>query len=358
MTPAHGPPPRLVSVDALRGCTVAAMLLVNTPGDWSHVFPPLLHAAWHGFTPTDLVFPLFLFIVGVSIALGPLASPGQATPAQARAVWSRAGRLVALGLLLHLCAWLATGAEAFRPMGVLQRIGLCYLAVTLLAMHAGARAQGGVFWALLVGYGGLLALGGSLDPHQDIASRIDTAVFGRHAYLYDPATGLGHEPEGLASTLGAIASTLLGLRAGAWLRAGDVPRLWLTGVAAMALGLLLAPLQPINKALWTPAYVLFSGGLSLWLLALAHRLIDRRGWPPLGRRFGVNAITVYAGAALMVYALIALGWLGPAYHIGFASWIAPLAGERAASLAFALAFVTLWWGIAWWMDARRWYVRI
>ena len=163
MTPAHGSPPRLVSVDALRGCTVAAMLLVNTPGDWSHVFPPLLHAAWHGFTPTDLVFPLFLFIVGVSIALGPLALPGQATPARARAVWSRAGRLVALGLLLHLCAWLATGAEAFRPMGVLQRIGLCYLAVALLAMHAGARAQGVLFWALLVGYGGVLAL--AADDH-------------------------------------------------------------------------------------------------------------------------------------------------------------------------------------------------
>lgn len=335
------------------------MLLVNTPGDWGHVYAPLLHATWHGFTPTDLIFPLFLFIVGVSIALGvvPRATP-DARPGLQRAVWARALRLLALGLFLHLCAWLATGAEAFRPMGVLQRIGLCFLAVGLLALYTGARAQWALFWALLLGYAGLLAAGGSLAPHQDLASRIDTAVLGRHAYLFDPVTGLGHDPEGLASTLPAIATTLLGLRAGAWLRVGDLRRLWAVGALAVAGGLLWAGWQPLNKALWTPSYVLFAGGLSLWLLAVFHALIDRRGWPPLGRRFGLNAITAYAGAALMLYALIALGWLGPLYAHGFAAWIAPLAGDKAASLAFALAFVALWWLIVRGMDRRGWYLKI
>ena len=204
---------RYASVDALRGLTVAAMLLVNDPGDWNHVYAPLEHAAWNGFTPTDLVFPLFLFIVGVSITLGLGAGTTN------RALLLRALRIVALGLLLHLVAHLAIGTPTFRPMGVLQRIGVCYVAAALLALHTSPRTQWLAFGAILVIYG-LLLFGAPLTKEANLASRLDTWLLGRHAYEFDAASGRAHDPEGVLSTVPALATTLLGVRCGAWLQRG------------------------------------------------------------------------------------------------------------------------------------------
>ena len=328
---------RLASVDALRGLTVAAMLVVNDPGDWWHVFAPLEHAAWHGCTPTDLIFPMFLFLVGVSIAL-----VGPATTTRA-IVW-RALRIVALGLLLHAVAHWAMDTRAFRPMGVLQRIGVCYGVAALLAQQTRPRTQGLSFAAILAGYGALLAWGGPLTPTGNLASRIDAALLGRFAYEFDAATGLARDPEGLLSTLPAIATTLLGVRAGAWLRDGATRTLWIAGGAALLLGAACALWQPLNKSLWTPAFVLWSGGWALAALALAHWLIDVLGAPPLGRALGVNAIAAYAGAWLMVCALEGLHWGAPLYTHGFA-WLRPWLGPAGASLAYALAFSGFWWAL-------------
>lgn len=357
---AAGKPRRLASVDALRGLTVAAMLLVNTPGDWSHVYAPLLHAEWHGCTPTDLVFPFFLFIVGVSIALGvsPRAEGGGDRAGLRRAVLWRATRIVGLGLLLHLAAWWLLDREYFRPWGVLQRIGICFAVAGLLALHTRARAQWLCISALLLGYWALLAWSGGFEPWINLASRIDAAMLGPHAYLFDPGSGRGHDPEGLLSTLPAIATTLLGLRAGHWLRHGRVRRLCVAGAAALALGALWSQAMPLNKNLWTSSYVLWTGGWALLALAAAHALIDVRGWPAVGRSFGINAIAAYAGSALMVYVLAALGWWEPLYRIGFAAWMAPRVGPTLPSLAFALAFVALWWGVVAWMDRRGWRITI
>ncbi|WP_407354669.1 acyltransferase family protein [Luteimonas sp. R10] len=354
------PLPRFASVDALRGLAVAAMLLVNTPGDWGHVYAPLLHAPWHGCTPTDLIFPFFLFVVGVSIALGlaPRVEAGADRAGLQRAVLARALRIVALGLTLHLLAWWALDAEHYRPWGVLQRIGLCFLVVGSLALHAQARTQWAILGGLLLGYWALLAAGGSQSPSHNLASRIDTALFGPLLYQFDPASGRGHDPEGLVSTLGAVATTLLGLRAGAWLRGGRRDRLWQAGVAALALGAGWAPLLPLNKNLWTPSYVLWSGGWALLALAAMHALVDRRGWPAIGRRFGVNAIAAYAGSAAMVYLLVAAGWWDAVYRIGFAGWMTPRFGPYVPSLAFALAFVGAWWLLVFAMDRRGWYLKI
>lgn len=353
-------PQRYASVDALRGITVAAMLLVNNPGDWGHVYAPLLHAQWHGCTPTDLIFPFFLFVVGVSVALGlaPRAQAGGDRAALGRAVLARAMRIVAVGLALHLLAWWAYDLPHFRPWGVLQRIGLCFLAVGMLALHTRAWTQWAILAALLAGYWALLAFGGGVEPWRNPADRIDTTLFAPLLYRYDPATGLGHDPEGLASTLGALATTLLGLRAGAWLRKGRLLRLWLAGFAALALGALWAQALPFNKPLWTSSYVLWTGGWALLALAAMHVLVDRRGWPALGRRFGVNAIVAYAGSAAMVYLLAAAGWWGAIYRVGFASWMTPLVGPYLPSLAFALGFVALWWGIVAVMDRRGWHPKI
>ena len=351
---------RLASIDALRGITVAAMLLVNNPGDWSHVHAPLLHAQWHGCTPTDLVFPFFLFIVGVSISLGvvPRVEAGTARCALMRTLAHRALRIIGLGLLLHLLAWWWLDLPHFRPWGVLQRIGLCFLAAGAVALWLKPRAQWALLVALLLGWWALLAWGGSLAPWDNLASRVDTALLGPWLYQFDPATGRGHDPEGLPSTLGALATTLLGLRAGAWLRHGQLRALWMGGVIALALGLLWSPALPWNKNLWTSSYVLWTGGWALLALAAAHALVDRRGWPALGRSFGVNAIAAYAGSAVMVYLFAALGWWDWIYRNGFAGWMEPRFGPYLPSLAFALAFVGFWWQVVRWMDRRGWHVRI
>ncbi len=352
--------PRFASVDALRGLTVAAMLLVNNPGDWGHVYAPLLHAEWHGCTPTDLVFPFFLFIVGVSVSLGvvPRLEAGADRGELMRAVAWRALRIVGLGLLLHLLAWWWLDRPHFRPFGVLQRIGLCFLLAGMVALWLRPRAQWWLLAALLLGWWALLALGGSLEPWDNIASRVDSAVMGPWLYQHDPVSGRGHDPEGLLSTLGALATTVLGLRAGDWLRRGKLRALWLGGAASLLLGLLWAQILPWNKQLWTSSYVLWAGGWALLALAAAHLLVDRRGWPALGRSFGVNAIAAYAGSAVMVYALLALGGWKWLYQAAFAGWMTPLFGPYLPSLAFALGYVAFWWLVVRWMDKRGWHLRI
>ena len=353
-------PPRLASVDALRGITVAAMLLVNNPGDWGHVYAPLRHADWHGCTPTDLIFPFFLFIVGVSIALAilPRLEAGAATAGLARSVWIRGAKIIAIGLLLHALAWWWLDQSGFRPWGVLQRIGLCFIAAGLLALHTRPRTQWLLAVLLLLGYWGVLAAGGTVAPWVNIASRVDTLLFAPLLYQFDPISGNGHDPEGLLSTLPSIATTVLGLRAGDWLRQGRSARLLPMSVALLALGGLWSVSLPFNKQLWTSSYVLWSAGWAMLALWLCHALIDRRGWPALGRSFGVNAIAAYAGAAVMVYAFAGLGWWEPIYRWGFSAWMTPRFGPYLPSLAFALAFVLFWWLLVRWMDKRRWYLKV
>jgi hypothetical protein len=208
---------RIASVDALRGLAVAAMLLVNNPGDWGHVYAPLQHAAWHGFTPADLIFPFFLFIVGVSaaLALGPRVDAGGAlAPARTAVLW-RGLRIVGLGLLLHALAWWLLAKPEFRVMGVLQRIGLCFAVAGVAALHLRARGQWTLLVALLAGYGALLLFASpTLDKLGSLNQRIDTAVLGRWAYEWNPATGIAFDPEGVLSTLGALGTTLFGLVCG------------------------------------------------------------------------------------------------------------------------------------------------
>ena len=348
---------RMGSIDALRGLTVAAMLLVNNPGDWGHVYAPLLHAEWHGFTPTDLIFPLFLFVAGVSMAfsLEPRAIDVAARPLLGRTLLKRALRILLAGALLHVLAWWLFELPAYRLWGVLQRIAVCVAVVGLLAIHTRARTQWAVLGGLLLGYAALLLGADTLAPWLNPVSRGDTALFAPFLYKYDAVTRLGHDPEGLLSTAGALSTTLLGLIAGRWLRAGRLGALG--GVALMLLGagLLLAPLLPLNKNLWTPSYVLLTGGLSIAALLLAHLLVDRWHWPALGRRFGVNAIAAYLGSSLMALVLIASG----AWAACYTMLANAVPGQPAlASLLCAVGFVAFWWIIAWALDRRRIYLKI
>jgi predicted acyltransferase len=332
---------RFLSVDALRGLTVAAMLLVNSAGDWDHVYPWLEHAGWHGATPADFIFPFFLFIVGVSLylALTPKLEAGNNRHGLARTVVWRGVRIIALGLLLHAIAYALIPGREFRLMGVLQRIGLCFIVaglwliyvrrLSVLAMTAGA---------ILLLYWGVLSLAGSYEPHVNMVDQVDTKVLGKLAYSFDASTGLAQEPEGLLSTIPALVSVLLGVLAGAALRVGQIQRLWqcaiLSAVVAWAWSLYL----PLNKQLWTSSFVLWTTSFACIALWLAHRLIDRAGWPAIGLSFGINAIAAYAGSWILTCILAALGWMTPLYQQLFAAHLAPVLGSAFSSFAFAAAF--------------------
>ncbi|MBN8947017.1 MAG: DUF1624 domain-containing protein [Rhodanobacter sp.] len=350
---------RLASLDALRGCTVAAMLLVNDPGDWGYVYWPLEHAQWNGCTPTDLIFPFFLFVVGVSVALAilPRLERGASAAELTRAAMWRAARIVLLGLAINLLATWLLPDRGMRIPGVLQRIGVCFAAVALFAIRTRPRTQWCAIALLLFGYCGLLELGGTLAPWANLASRTDSAVFGHYVWSIDPLSGRGHDPEGLLSTLPALATTLLGLRAGCWLRRGRLKALGLGGLLSLALGAGWSLVLPFNKNLWTPSFVLWTAGWAVLALLAFHWLVERRGWPPLGRRFGVNAIAAYAGSEVMQIVLPALGqaaW----YRTVFAGWMTPRFGPCVPSLAFAVVFVAFWWLVVWAMDRRRIYLKL
>lgn len=351
---------RFASVDSLRGLTVAAMLFVNNPADWQHVLPPFRHAEWDGWTPTDLIFPLFLLIVGVSISLSLTSRMEAGTrPAQLRnGILMRALRLFLLGLALNVMAYLLLDLRDVRIMAVLQRIAICYAAVAFIAIYTRSAAQWTIAACLLLGYWALLSLGGSLAVEVNLTDRIDAWVLGAHSYEYNVTTGRAHDPEGLLSTLGAIATTLLGVRAGDWLRHGDTRRLVVTGFGAMAIAALWSMLLPFNKNLWTPSFALLTAGFGFLVVALFHGLIDRKGWMPLGRSFGVNAIAMFAGSMVLAYVLIGLGLLKTMYEDWLASWLAPLVGPSLASHAYALLVVLFFWVIARRLDARGIHFRI
>lgn len=335
------------------------MLLVNDPGDWGHVYAPLDHSVWNGCTPTDLIFPFFLFVVGVSVALAivPRLEQGADPGTLSRAALWRALRILGLGVAINLlAAWLMPQAHLRFP-GVLQRIGICFAGVALFAIYTRPRTQWLAIVLLLVGYWGLLVLGGSLDPWINIVSRTDSAVFGRFVYSIDPSTGRGHDPEGLLATIPSLGSTLLGLRAGCWLRRKQLKPLLVAGIVSLLLGALWSVWLPFNKNLWTPSFVLWCAGWATLLLLAFHLLIDQRGWHAFGHRFGVNAIAAYGGSEIMQILLPSLGqtWF---YRHALASWITPLFGPHIASLTFALLFVAVWWVIVYALDRRQIYLKL
>jgi predicted acyltransferase len=354
-------PLRLTSIDALRGLTVAAMLLVNNAGDWNHVYAWLEHAAWNGCTPADFIFPFFLLIVGVSLhlALAPQLERASDPRQLSRNVVWRGVRIFALGLVLHLIAyWLIEGRN-FRLMGVLQRIGICFAIVGLIAIHVrSVKIQWLMIAAILIGYGVLLLVSGSLQPDLNLVDKIDSLLLGKLAYSFNPLTGLAHEPEGLLSTLPSIATVLLGLQAGRWLRNGQAQYLWLAGLLALLAGYLSAYLIPLNKQLWTPSFVLWTAGFAYLCMALAHQLIDKLGMPALGRSFGINAIAAFAGSWIATCVLAATDWAEPVYRTLFATPLAAYVSAEFASFAFAAAFTGVFALLMWLFKQRGWRITV
>lgn len=375
---------RLTSIDVFRGMAIAGMILVNNPGSWEHVYAPLLHAEWHGFTPTDFVFPAFLFIAGTSMAFSLAKYLKEGNPPQ-QVYWRLLKRcliLFALGLFLNASSVvmnsLFKGAPLgelanLRIMGVLQRISLAYFFAAIGVLNLKKKALWILSAVILLGYWGAMMLipvpdygAGNLTLEGNLVTYMDQMVLGaKHLYIN------GFDPEGLFSTLPAIVTVWLGYFAGDWIRHQPIKSrttigLALFGIGALILGGLWGLSFPINKQLWTSSYVLYSGGWALLLLAGCYELIEVRAirsWSFPFKVMGMNAIFIFVLSGFVVRILyrtkIGSGEDAPTtyswiYKTFFASW----AGDINGSLLFALVSVVFWWSILYFMYRQRWFIKV
>ena len=364
---------RLVSLDAFRGAIMALMVLVNTAGGFPGTYGPLRHADWNGWTITDVVFPSFVWIVGVSLCLSlnkrlsagvTRGSPGDAS---------------ACGVARSSTAWdySSTRFRTFnlttlRVLGVLQRLAICYVAGSLLYLFTGIRTQIACIVLLLASYWALMMFvpvpgygAGRLDVEGNLAHWIDRLVLGNHNY----AETKTWDPEGIVSTLPAIASVLFGVMAAHLLRMKSALSerttwLYLTGSALLTLGLICDAWLPINKKLWTTSFAIFMAGLDCVMFASTLWLIDGMGYRRLARPFvilGMNAISIYMIAELLETTMNVVRWPGSGESVR--AWLyghlyAPVFSPANASLLFALSYVALMFAIAYAMYRRGWFLRV
>ena len=348
---------RFLSIDALRGLTVAAMLLVNNAGDWDHVYWWLEHSTWHGATPADFIFPFFLVIVGVSLylAMSPKLEQGVSTKALVKSIVWRSCKIVALGIALHLIAQALIPGREFRLLGVLQRIGICFLIAGLVLVYVRSlRTQMLIVIGVLLAYWALLASAGSFQPHLNLVDQIDSQLLGELAYSFDPKTGLAQEPEGILSTLAAISSVLLGIQAGALLKSANFARLWQAGLLMLMIAWAWSLVFPINKSMWTSSFVMWTTGFAYLIIWLIHYLVDVVKLPPLGLSFGVNAIAAYAGSWVATCLLAATGFADVIYLRCFTSFLTPIWGAYMSSFLFAALFTGIFALIMFVLRRRGW----
>jgi predicted acyltransferase len=381
---------RLESLDIFRGLTIAGMILVNNPGD-STFYWPLGHAdelmtahpsGWYpgkwwveanGWTPTDLIFPFFLFIVGASMVLSFAArrARGDSRLALMKHVARRSALILLIGYAIRILPYV--DFSRMRYPGVLQRIALVYLCASVIALWTSTRGR--ILWiaGLLAGYYAVMRLvpvpgcdhATWMTQHCSLAGWLDRQLMSGHLYRRD------FDPEGLLSTLPAIATTLLGTLAGEFLRGATSLRhklrgLLIAGVAGVAAGYAWHPWFPISKPLWTSSYVLFTAGAACLLLGLCWWLIEMRGWRAWSRPFlwlGSNAILAYALSTFVAKlgSIIKVPDGGHATELQtwiYNHWFAPLAQPNNASLAFAIGYLALWTLVAWALYWRKIFVKV
>ncbi len=365
---------RLLSLDVFRGLAIASMILVNNPGSWQHVYSPLLHAEWHGFTPTDLIFPAFLFIAGVAMAFS-FAKYTKSLQPDPRVYW-RIGRrcliLFLLGLLLN--GFPTYNWSELRLLGVLQRISLAYLLAALAALKLPRLGLWVLSATILLGYWGALMVipvpgfgAGDLSPEGNLIGYIDRLLLGQQ-HLYRQGD---FDPEGLLSTLPAVVTVLTGYLTGSWLR--DQPRQSLTSLTLLSFGIIgivvgwyWGNLFPLNKQLWTSPFVLLSSGWSLVLLAICYEIIEvwrLRRWATPLEIMGLNAIALFVGSGLVARLLYRLPLGREADAPSTYTWLyqtlfVPWAGELNGSLLFALTWVLLWWLVLYLLYRRGWFLKV
>jgi predicted acyltransferase len=356
---------RLVSLDAFRGATMALMVLVNNPGDGRHTYWPLEHADWNGWTPTDVVFPSFMWIVGVAMTLSfaKRLAAGASRGLLFTQAFRRAVIIYVFGLLVYVYPGLSFSTQ--RLMGVLQRIAICYLIAAAIYLTTSLRGQ--IIWiiSLLAAYWLMMTLipvpgygAGHLDVDGNLAHYIDRIVLGAHNYRHTKTW----DPEGIISTIPAIATVLFGIMAGHLLRlqrslAERTKWLLLIGALLIASGLICNIWLPINKKLWTDSFALFMAGLDSVIFGIFLWLVDGLGFKRAVKPLvimGMNAITVYLASEFLDEALTATHahkWLFDTFF----SWPA---SPFNASLLYAIAYVLVMYLLAWFMYRRKWFLRV
>ena len=366
---------RLLSLDVFRGGTIAAMMLVNNAGNWNAVYPPLRHSAWHGWTFTDTIFPFFLWIAGVSMTIS-FAKRLERNDSRARLLThtlQRAATIFLLGLFLNLFPLFQF--STVRIPGVLQRIAVCYLVAGVIFLYTSLRGQ--IVWtaSLLLVYCALMKLvpvpgfgAGILEKEGNFAQYIDQLVLSGHMW----ASSKTWDPEGIVSTLPAIATILFGVLTGHLLRSRLTPEnktawLMVMGNCLIGAGLIWAWWLPINKPLWTSSYSLLMAGMAANVFGCCYWLIDIKGyrrWSKPLAIYGMNAITVYVLAGLLskLSSFIKVAGVDGS-EITAGKWVyehiyAPLASPVNASLLYALTYVAILYGVSWFMYRMKWFVRV
>ena len=443
---------RLISLDVFRGMTIAGMVLVNNPGTWSAIYGPLKHAEWHGITPTDYVFPFFLFIVGVAI---PIALTKRMRDGISRDIYwkilQRAATIFALGLLMSMipffqfndstgipyaikillvlsfsaalllyllekkmAAAITAGLSALtvlifyfaggeivwynfatmRIPGVLQRIAVCYLIVSIIFLHTNWKQQTAIAIGLLLLYWLLMTLipvpGCDVTTVDDkacnLAAYLDRSIL-TEAHMWRSAKVF--DPEGILSTIPAIVTTLSGVLTGTWVQSVGAPTvaegagfkgsahrtkldvvvgMFFFGTVLLAVGWGWSLLFPLNKSLWTSSYTVYTSGLALLTLAVCYWLIDIKGykawtWPFVV--FGVNALALFVFSGIMARLLGMIRFAGPEVgkDISLQQWIfnnifLSVAEPINASLAYAISFILLWLFLMWLLYRKQIYIKV
>ena len=362
---------RVLALDAFRGLTVAAMILVNNPGSWGHIYSPLEHAPWNGCTPTDLVFPFFLFIVGVSMWFSFIKYNHKLSADSSKKIIKRMVIIFLIGLLLHAFPFYNLHPEKMRIMGVLQRIALAFGfgAFICLGIKETYHKYIGAF--ILLGYWIALTLWGGSDPYNietNLVRSVDIAVLGIN-HLWTGA-GLPFDPEGLLSTLPAIVTVMLGYHTGKLIERNKMEQalnlLFVRGLLCILAGMIWNMAMPINKALWTSSYVLYTAGIAMCVLAVALWLIDVKGRKKLISPFvayGSNALFVFAAAGLLVKTLSLIPIAVDEKRLSLTGYfyqkIYELIGNaELSSLLYALTWVIFLWVIAHVLYKKHIFIKI
>lgn len=366
---------RLLSLDVFRGMTIAFMILVNTPGTWSHVYPPLLHAKWHGATPTDMVFPFFLFIVGITLYLSSSKFSHQLSGAASKKILRRSLLIFLIGLTLN---WFPFTRELqnLRIMGVLQRIALAYGIGAFICLGLPLKHLWKAGALLLVGYWVLMLAFGGGDPYSlenNLGLKVDLFLLGK-SHLYG-GFGIKFDPEGLFSTLPAVGTVIFGYYIGALIKQAQdtgqlVKNLLLVGVLGIFSGLVWDLYFPINKALWTSSYVLYAGGIASCFLGVLIELIDIRGvknWCKPFQVFGLNPLIIYVLSGLLVKVMLflvkwedAAGKTRNAYSWLYNDVFAVILPNqlKLASLLFALSIVGFCWLVGYGLYRKKIVIKV
>lgn len=358
-------PKRLLALDILRGITIAGMILVNNPGSWGYVYTPLEHAAFNGLTPTDLVFPFFMFIMGISTYISLRKYNFTYSHATLRKIVKRTVVIFCIGLFLNLLAKSVfthhLNFEELRYLGVMQRLAIGYGVTSLVAITVKHKYFPAIFLVTLAVYFLLLAMGDGFNlSATNIVARFDVWALGTSHMYHDG--GMAFDPEGLLSTLPAVCHVMVGFYCGKLLFSAKdndekIQRLFLVGTILTFAGFLLSYGCPINKKVWSPTFVITTCGLASSFLALLIWIIDIKGyqgWCVFFRSFGVNPLFIYVFAEIMG---ILLGATGASVFI-YEKVLVPVLGNYPGSLAYALLYVLFCWSIVHILYKKGIYVKI